>query len=133
MSRLMCIAGMRGPIHVAFEDPPSAGGSQFGKEFLTSCGWRGCGLDAGVTPRYTFGMKRAISLPDDLYASADTLAKRLGMTRSGLIAAALAEFVAKHRASKVTERLGAVHSTNDSRLDTPIARTQSKAVRKSDW
>jgi metal-responsive CopG/Arc/MetJ family transcriptional regulator len=78
-------------------------------------------------------MKIAISLPDDLSASAGALARRLGMSRSGLIAAALAEFVAKHRASKVTERLDTVYSAEESRIDKPTRRAQAKAVHASEW
>ena len=44
-------------------------------------------------------MKTAISLPDELFTSADALDRRMGMSRSGLVAAALAEFIAMHRAS----------------------------------
>jgi metal-responsive CopG/Arc/MetJ family transcriptional regulator len=78
-------------------------------------------------------MKTAVSLPDDLFASADALARRLGMSRSALVAAALAEFVAKHRASKITERLDAVYSTEESRLDAPTRRAQTRALRREDW
>jgi metal-responsive CopG/Arc/MetJ family transcriptional regulator len=78
-------------------------------------------------------MKTAISLPDDLFASADALARRLGLSRSALIATALAEFVAKHRASKVTESLDAVYSTEDSRLDAPTRRAQRTAIRRDQW
>ena len=77
-------------------------------------------------------MKTAISLPDELFASADALAARLGMTRSGLIAAALAEYVAKHRAAKISERLDAVYAAEDSRLDKSIRRAQRRAIRESE-
>lgn len=77
-------------------------------------------------------MKTAISLPDDLFASADALAARLGMTRSGLIAAALAEYVAKHRTAKVSERLNAVYAAEDSRLDKPVRKAQRRAIDESD-
>jgi metal-responsive CopG/Arc/MetJ family transcriptional regulator len=78
-------------------------------------------------------MKTAISLPDELFASADALARRLGMSRSGLVAAALAEFVAKHRASKVSERLNAVYAADDGRLDPSTSRTQRNVVRRAEW
>lgn len=78
-------------------------------------------------------MKTAVSLPDDLFASADALARRLGMSRSALVAAALAEFVAKHRASKISERLDAVYATEESRLDAPTRRAQTRTLRREDW
>ena len=76
-------------------------------------------------------MKTAISLPDDLFASADSLAQRLGMSRSALIAAALAEYIGKHRASKVTERLDAVYRAEDGGLETPLRGAQRRAMRDS--
>jgi len=78
-------------------------------------------------------MKTAISLPDDLFASADALARKLGMSRSGLVAAALAEFVAKHRSSKISERLDAVYAAEESRLDSPTSRAQGKLIRRAEW
>jgi metal-responsive CopG/Arc/MetJ family transcriptional regulator len=76
-------------------------------------------------------MKTAISLPNELSASADALAKRLGLSRSALVAAALREFVAKHRASKVAERLDAVYAAEDSRLPPPARTAQRRAVTRS--
>jgi len=78
-------------------------------------------------------MKTAISLPDDLFASADALARRLGMSRSGLFAAALAEFVAKHKASKISERLDTVYAAEESRLDATTSRSQRKVIRRAEW
>ena len=78
-------------------------------------------------------MKTAISLPDDLFASADALARRLGMSRSGLFAAALADFIAKHKASKISERLDAVYAAEESRLDAATSRSQRKVIRRAEW
>jgi metal-responsive CopG/Arc/MetJ family transcriptional regulator len=82
---------------------------------------------------YTPGMKTAISLPDDLFAAADALANRLGMSRSGLIAAALAEYVAKHRASKVTDRLDAVYFTEANELDAGLKEAQRRTLGRQQW
>lgn len=78
-------------------------------------------------------MKTAISLPDDLFASAEKLAERLGMSRSHLVATALAEYVAKHETRKVTERLNAVYSVEDSALDTGVRKAQARAVDTDRW
>ena len=86
-----------------------------------------------VLLRYNSGMKTAISLPDDLFASADALAKRLGLSRSGLIAAAVAEFIAKHRASKVTEQLNAVYATENSELDPFMEEAARRMLRRQEW
>jgi metal-responsive CopG/Arc/MetJ family transcriptional regulator len=78
-------------------------------------------------------MKTAISLPDDVFAASDALAKRLGMSRSALIAVALTEFLAKHRTSKISERLDAVYAAEESRVDAATARAQRKTLRRSEW
>ena len=78
-------------------------------------------------------MKTAISLPDDLFESADALAKRLGVSRSELYATALAEFLAKHHHAKVTERLDQVYSQQPSRLERPFRRAQTRSVRNTEW
>lgn len=79
------------------------------------------------------GMKVAVSIPGDLFDSADTLAKRLRVSRSRLYATALAEFLAKHRGRKVTERLNAVYGAEESRLDDPIRRRQAQSIRDESW
>ncbi len=78
-------------------------------------------------------MKTAISLPDALFESADALARRLGMTRSGLVAAALTEFVAKHRASKVTERLNAVYGAEPEAQDHFARRAGRRRLADTEW
>ena len=78
-------------------------------------------------------MKTAISLPDDLFASADALAERLGVSRSNLFATALAEFLAKHQSRRVTERLDAVYATESSALDPVVRRAQRKTILRDKW
>ncbi len=78
-------------------------------------------------------MKTAISLPDDLFESADALAKRLGVSRSELYATAVAEFLAKHQQAKVTERLDQVYGHQPSRLDRPLGRAQARSLRATEW
>ena len=48
-------------------------------------------------------MKITLSIPVDLFESAEMLGKRLGVTRSRLYATALADYVAKHRGRKTTD------------------------------
>lgn len=78
-------------------------------------------------------MKTAISIPDHLFNSADALARRLGVSRSRLYATALAEYLAKHQAAKVTERLNAVYSAQPSELDERVRRAQRRAVARPEW
>ena len=78
-------------------------------------------------------MKTAISIPDPLFASADALARKLGISRSRLYATALAEYVAKQRYDRVTERLNAVYATEESRLPEDIRRAQQRLLLRQEW
>jgi len=78
-------------------------------------------------------MKTAISIPDAVFAAADALAGRLGVSRSQLYASAVAEYVAKHQDAKVTERLDAVYGTESSAVDGDVRRAQGRAARRAPW
>jgi hypothetical protein len=60
-------------------------------------------------------MKVAISLPDDLFLAAETLGRRLRLSRSRLYATAVADFLGKHRGKQVTDRLDAVYASEEKR------------------
>lgn len=77
-------------------------------------------------------MKTAISLPDDLFASADALAARLGVSRSELYATAVAEFLAKHTASQVTAQLDRLYGgEGGAPLSRPLRQAQTRSLRRA--
>ena len=78
-------------------------------------------------------MKTAISLPDALFKSGDALAKRLGVSRSELYASALADYVAKHKASHFTQRLNAVYAEEDGRIDAAPVAAQVRTLPRESW
>ena len=78
-------------------------------------------------------MKVALSIPDELFESGETLSKRLKVSRSRLYATALAEFLAKHRGRKITERLNAVYGSEDGRLPRAMGRLQSRSLIREPW
>ena len=78
-------------------------------------------------------MKTAISLPDDLFRSADTLAQRLGMSRSQLYATAVAEYLAKHRDEDVTARLNDVFADEPSGIDPALRSAQARSLSSAEW
>jgi metal-responsive CopG/Arc/MetJ family transcriptional regulator len=82
---------------------------------------------------YYYSMKIALSIPDELFDSAETLSKRLGVSRSRLYATALEDFVAKHQAKKVTEHLNSVYASEDSRVDRATRRLQARSLSKNPW
>jgi metal-responsive CopG/Arc/MetJ family transcriptional regulator len=79
-------------------------------------------------------MKTAVSIPDAVFAEADQLAERLGVSRSELYARAVAEFVAKHDQQSLTERLNTVHGPQARGLDRRLRRAQGRTLRHhSEW
>jgi metal-responsive CopG/Arc/MetJ family transcriptional regulator len=78
-------------------------------------------------------MKTAISLPDALFKAGDLLAKKLGVSRSELYARALEEYVVKHRADRVTERLNAVYAVEESHMDPALVRAQARSLAADEW
>jgi len=77
-------------------------------------------------------MKTAISLPDELSAAIDACARELKMTRSGLLAQAAREFVARRRrAPDPTEAWNQVIDKTGQPGDAPAARAfqrRTKAI-----
>ena len=73
-------------------------------------------------------MKTTVSIPDKVFRSADSLAKRLGVSRSKLYAIALADFLSRHQGRQVKERLDAVYNKEASGLDPGIIKLQVKSL-----
>jgi len=78
-------------------------------------------------------MKLTVSIPDEVFESAESLGKRLGVSRSRLYTTALAEFVAKNKGRKITERLNTVYGTEESGLDPTTRRLQHRSVERESW
>lgn len=78
-------------------------------------------------------MKIALSIPDELFNKAESVGKRLGVSRSRLYATALAEFLAKHHDRKITERLDAVYGSGHGRLDSATRRLQKRSLATESW
>lgn len=53
-------------------------------------------------------MKTAVSIPDEVFAKVDRLARRAGRSRSEVFSAALAEYVARHAPDEVTDAMDRV-------------------------
>jgi antitoxin MazE6 len=78
-------------------------------------------------------MKTAISVPDEVFDSADKLAQDLGISRSELYSTAVAEYLAKHRAEDVTAKLNEVYGDEPSGLAPELRRAQAKSIGPSEW
>jgi metal-responsive CopG/Arc/MetJ family transcriptional regulator len=78
-------------------------------------------------------MKTAISLPDALFAEAEALAAELGTSRSQLYAAAVREYLARHRPDAVTAALDRVYAAEDSHTDAAFALTAIRTLADVEW
>jgi len=82
---------------------------------------------------HTLGMKTAVSIPDKIFRSADSLAKRLGMSRSQLYATALADFLSRRQNQQVKERLDAIYGEEESTLDSNLIKLQVNSLPPEEW
>jgi metal-responsive CopG/Arc/MetJ family transcriptional regulator len=78
-------------------------------------------------------MKTAVSLPDEIFRQAEATAKKLRISRSRLYATAISEYLNRHRAESITERLNQVYSKHDSKLDPAFERAMLEALAKDRW
>lgn len=78
-------------------------------------------------------MKTAVSVPDEVFASADELARRQGMSRSQLYATAVAEYVAKYDDEQITAKLNEVLAKEPNRLDPVLAQIQAASIGRDEW
>ncbi|MDT8395420.1 MAG: ChpI protein [bacterium] len=78
-------------------------------------------------------MKTAISIPDKVFRSADSLAKRLGLSRSQLYTTAITEYLSRHQGKQVTDRLDAIYSEEDSSLSPGFSVLQAKSLTHEEW
>lgn len=78
-------------------------------------------------------MKTAISIPDDVFADAESLAKALNASRSQLYSRAVREFVARHSPERVTAALDEV-CADVAGSDAVVARAAAReTLRRSEW
>ena len=80
-------------------------------------------------------MKIAISLPDPLFHAAESLAKRMGLSRSELFQRALQTFLDENKDAGVTEELNLVyaHGSEDRPMDPLLEQLQLIALPKDEW
>jgi metal-responsive CopG/Arc/MetJ family transcriptional regulator len=78
-------------------------------------------------------MKTAISIPDNVYESAEKLAARLGKSRSQLYAQAVSNYLARYDRQAVTKQLNKVYADQESRLDEADMDLQLKSLPREEW
>jgi hypothetical protein len=91
------------------------------------------GLDRGHCGGYTFGMKTAVSVPDEVFDEAEHLAKHLKISRSELYSKALVEFVSRHSPDAVTDSFNRACATVQGEPDPVFQRAARKVLESSEW
>jgi Arc/MetJ-type ribon-helix-helix transcriptional regulator len=82
---------------------------------------------------YTPGMKTAVSVPDELFAQVDRLARRSRRSRSEVYSAALREYLARHQPDEVTAALDKVVSELTRDADLFVDEAARRTLRGTDW
>lgn len=78
-------------------------------------------------------MKTAVSIPDPVFRAADELAQRLGMSRSGLFAAAVRKYVEEHDDDAITAKVDEVLSREPSSLAPELQSIQARSIPREPW
>ncbi len=78
-------------------------------------------------------MKTAVSIPDNVYISAEKLARRLSKSRSQLYAQALSNYLSMHQKEGITTKLNEVYLSNDSKVEPLLISMQAQSLSKEDW
>jgi hypothetical protein len=78
-------------------------------------------------------MKVAVSIPDEVFADAERLAKRLKKSRSQLYSHALREYVARHAPDQVREALDQVWGDPGVKQDEFVPAAARRRLRRTEW
>jgi metal-responsive CopG/Arc/MetJ family transcriptional regulator len=90
-------------------------------------------LPEGITLVILEPTKTEVSIPDPIFHAAESLAKRLGMSRSQLFSHALEAYLDAHQHDRVREVLDAIYNQESSRLDETLAHMQWTSLPKDAW
>jgi antitoxin MazE6 len=90
------------------------------------------GLPAPQTG-YTFGMKTAVSIPDEVFEKVERLARRAGRSRSEVFSAALSEYVARHAPDEVTDAMDRVIANVGDQQDAFISAAARQVLENTEW
>lgn len=78
-------------------------------------------------------MKTAISIPDDIFAEAERLAKTLKKSRSQLYASAVKEYVARHSDDQITAALNRVYEDPENRESGFSSAAAARILANTEW
>jgi len=78
-------------------------------------------------------MKTAVSIPDEVFNQAETLAHREKRSRSEVYARALSEYVARHAPDRVTEAMDRALAELDEPADKFAYRSARRTLERTEW
>jgi metal-responsive CopG/Arc/MetJ family transcriptional regulator len=79
-------------------------------------------------------MKTAVSIPEDVFAGAERLAKRTKRSRSEIYAAAVREYIARHSGDAVTEAMNSVmDEVGATGADAFVSLAVRKTLERVEW
>src|SRR6266487_302709 len=82
---------------------------------------------------YTFGMKTAVSIPDEVFERVERFARRARRSRSEVFSAALQEYVARHAPDEVTDAMDRVCADMTDQSDAFVRRAGSRVLERTEW
>jgi len=82
---------------------------------------------------YTFGMRTAVSIPDDVFEGAERLARKTKRSRSRLFSDALKEYLARHTPNKVTDAMDKVCADLGQTNDKFFSTAARRILERSEW
>ncbi|MEP6548207.1 MAG: hypothetical protein ABJD53_12145 [Gammaproteobacteria bacterium] len=78
-------------------------------------------------------MKVAVSIPDEVFAEAEALAKRLKTSRSKIYSRALGEFIGHHAPQRVTDLMNEVVNDVGAAPDAFSVAAARRVMKNSEW
>jgi metal-responsive CopG/Arc/MetJ family transcriptional regulator len=78
-------------------------------------------------------MKTAVSVPDDVFQSAERLARRERRSRSEVYSTALREYVARHSPDEITDAIDQVVADVGGTIDPFVATAGRQILERTTW
>jgi metal-responsive CopG/Arc/MetJ family transcriptional regulator len=78
-------------------------------------------------------MKTAISIPNNIFEQAESLARKLRISRSELYTEAIKDYLRENHVEDVTAKLNEVYDNAASNLDDSLLKAQAASLPKEEW
>jgi metal-responsive CopG/Arc/MetJ family transcriptional regulator len=78
-------------------------------------------------------MKIAISIPDEVFAEAESLARQLNASRSEIYSRALSEFLGRHAPDRVTEQMNEALGRIGEQADPFVKHAARRVLKRVEW